>query len=207
MKEIFVCILDYGSGNVKSVLNMVSLLTPHVEISNSDRSLKKATHIILPGVGAFATAMGKIKQTIPLPLLEEQVFKIKKPFLGICVGMQVLATTGLEYGQHAGLNWIPGQVRKINSINLPLPHIGWNNLHLVQSSPLTEHFSDQLDFYYLHSFAYPLNQIDKKYVVAICEYGEKFCAIVRRDNVYGVQFHPEKSQKAGKKLYENFLSL
>jgi len=207
MQNPFVCLLDYGSGNVKSVYNMISILTSNVKISNNPSDIKAASHLILPGVGAFATAMEKIHKSIPLKVLQAEVFEKKKPFLGICVGMQVLATVGLEFGKCSGLNWIPGQVDKLRSEDLPLPHIGWNNITFKKPSSVTKRFTPEPDFYFLHSYAYKLETVDPSYVIATAMYGEEFCAVIEKDNIFGVQFHPEKSQKAGKILLENFLSL
>jgi len=206
MNKSSICILDYGSGNVRSVYNIIRQLTDRVHISNETEDIVSATHLILPGVGAFGAAMEKIRKLIPLPLLKNEVFTNKKPFLGICVGMQVLATVGLEFGEHEGLNWIPGTVQKLETDELPLPHIGWNSCVSKKKSVLTRGFTGEPDFYFLHSFAYDLTTVDPKFVVAVSEYGIRFCAMIQKDNIYGVQFHPEKSQKAGKILLTNFLT-
>jgi len=205
MKKISICILDYGSGNVKSVFNLATTLNPNVTISNQTRDIENATHLILPGVGAYAAAMRKIHQLIPMTHLEKAVFTDKKPFLGICVGMQVLANKGYEFEITTGLGWIPGEVKKLDSGFLPLPHIGWNNIEVIQTSPLTKQFKT-LDFYFVHSFAYVLATVNNNSVIATTNYGTDFCSIIQKDNIYGVQFHPEKSQKAGKLLLTNFLS-
>ena len=151
MDEKKVCILDYKSGNVQSVFNMMLTLTPKVVISNRIKDIISATHIVLPGVGAFGSSMKKIKNKIPLSVLEKEVFKKNKPFLGICVGMQVLAERGYEFGEHKGLGWIPGSVEKMDVSNLPLPHIGWNNISIVQKTPLIEQLDNNQDFYFVHS--------------------------------------------------------
>lgn len=199
-----VCILDYGSGNVKSVFNLLSTLTTDVQISNDPSYIRQATHLILPGVGAFGSAMQKIRATIDLELLEQQVMQEKKPFLGICVGMQVLAEKGYEFGEHDGLGWIKGKVEQLDSKDLPLPHIGWNNLIIKRANcPLVADMNDEYDFYYVHS--YVLKPSEPENVVAYANYGDAFCSVVNKNNIYGVQFHPEKSQVAGKKLILNFL--
>lgn len=204
MSDQNVCILDYGSGNVRSVFNVLNTLSDNVQISNDPKVIKAATHIILPGVGAFGASMKKINDKIPVKILEEEVLKKKKPFLGICVGMQVLATTGFEFGEFKGLGWIPGKVVKIESGELPLPHIGWNDVDFKKASALSERFDQHPDFYFVHSFI--LKPDDKSVIVGTCTYGEEFCAVINKDNIFGVQFHPEKSQKAGKILLENFLN-
>jgi len=203
--SVRVCILDYGSGNVRSVYNIVSYLRYAVEVSNSAESIRAATHIILPGVGAFGAAMEKIRSFIPLDVVDEVVREQKKPFLGICVGMQVLADKGYEHGEHAGLGWIPGEVKRLQTNGLALPHIGWNDISFDPAEPLFKKFAAIRDFYFVHSFAF--DACDRSLVIAEAEYGQLFTAAVRSDNIYGVQFHPEKSQKAGQLLLKNFFDL
>lgn len=205
MNKTKVCILDYGSGNVKSVFNIVSYLKYDVVISNKAEDIQNATHIILPGVGSFGSSMERIKNTIPIDVLKEEVFTNKKPFLGICVGMQVLADKGYEHGENDGLGWIKGEVKKIDSKDQPLPHIGWNDVDIKKDSPLFKKFADIRDFYFVHSFAFDVE--NKDLVATETEYGTNFCSSVEHDNIYGVQFHPEKSQKAGQLLLKNFLRL
>lgn len=205
MNNYKICILDYGSGNVKSVYNMLLTLTEDVEISNNSEVIQSASHIILPGVGAFGASMEKIKNNIPLDVLSYEVLKKKKPFLGICVGMQVLAEKGFEFGEFEGLGWIEGEVCKLKSGELPLPHIGWNNIEITRSNPILSHFTTNQDFYFVHSYIFkPKNA---EFVVATTDYGEIFPSIINKGNIYGVQFHPEKSQKAGKFFIEKFLRL
>lgn len=200
----FVCILDYGSGNVRSVFNIFKKLLDDVLISNKQEDIKKSTHLILPGVGAFGASMEKIQKLIPLKIVEDCVFVDRKPFLGICVGMQVLADIGYEFGEHKGLGWISGNVRKLEAGQLPLPHIGWNDIKVLKSSPIAEGLK-QNDFYFIHSFVFEAK--DKENIIGVANYGEEFVAIVSKDNIYGVQFHPEKSQKSGMRLLNNFLSI
>jgi glutamine amidotransferase len=200
-----VCILNYGSGNIKSVSNLLHALSADAVVSNAVNDIRSASHLILPGVGAFGPAMEKIKKTIPMDVLEEEVLKKGKPFLGICVGLQVLADKGFEFGEHAGLGWIPGTVERLESGTLPLPHIGWNNIRKKRETPLFKQFPDDQDFYYVHSYAFKPKR--DEHLLAVSEYGETFGAVLGRDNIYGVQFHPEKSQKAGKILIQNFLEI
>ena len=200
-----VCILDYGSGNVKSVFNLFSAIAKHVVISNDPAEIQQATHIILPGVGAFGAAMRKIHERLPMDVLEQVVLGDKKPFLGICVGMQVLATRGMEFGECLGLGWIEGVAEKIDSKHLPLPHIGWNNISTKRASPLLAGLGGDPDFYFVHSYAF--RSENEQDTLATTSYGEEFCSAVQRENIYGVQFHPEKSQRTGIKLAKNFLSL
>jgi glutamine amidotransferase len=200
-----VCILDYGSGNTRSVYNLIVQLAQEVKISNCSSDIRDATHIILPGVGAFGAAMSKIRSRIPLDILENEVLNNGKPFLGICVGMQVLAERGFEFSEHTGLGWVQGDIRKLDSAGLPLPHIGWNDISIVQANGLFSLYQDNPDFYFLHSFCYA--NAAQSDIAAECNYGTTFpCAIIR-NNIHGVQFHPEKSQRAGRILISNFLSI
>jgi glutamine amidotransferase len=200
-----ICILDYGSGNTRSVFNMISLLSNNVVISNKTADIQSASHIILPGVGAFATAMNKIRNTIPLDILQEQVFKKNKFFLGICVGMQILADKGFEFEECDGLGWIHGTVNKIEAGILPLPHIGWNDLKIIKDNPLLKGLHNNNDFYFVHSYVFRAK--NKENIVAETEYNEIFNSIITQNNIFGVQFHPEKSQRTGRILLENFVNL
>jgi len=203
--SVKVCILNYGSGNVKSVYNMVSYLKYDVVVSNKADDIKRASHIVLPGVGSFGSAMQKIKASIPLAVLEKEVLNHQKPFLGICVGMQVLAEKGFEHGECHGLGWIKGSVRKLQAGTLPLPHIGWNEVSIKRESPLFKAFADIRDFYFVHSYVFDIS--DAALTVSETQYEESFCSTIQLNNIYGVQFHPEKSQKAGQLLLKNFFEL
>jgi glutamine amidotransferase len=199
-----VCILDYGSGNVKSVANLLEYLKVEHAVSNSESCIAAATHLILPGVGAFGGAMRMIRERVPLESVTAAVHTDHKPFLGICVGMQVLAESGEEFGSHQGLGWIPGSVRRFHDCGLPIPHIGWNEVRRTSADPLLgEH--QAMDFYFVHSYLFDAR--DPASVAASTTYGETFPSVIRRDNIVGVQFHPEKSQKAGMLLLSNFLRL
>jgi len=200
-----VCILDYGSGNVRSVFNMVSYLGYDVTISNDISTIQSARHLILPGVGAFGSAMKKIRANVPLSTVEAEVLNNQKPFLGICVGMQVLAEKGFEHEAHEGLGWITGSVEKLQVHNQPLPHIGWNDIIIRKQSIILDGFNDVKDFYFVHSYAVVT---DESLVLSETYYDQSsFCSSIQKDNIFGVQFHPEKSQKAGWLLLRNFLSI
>lgn len=199
-----VCILDYGSGNVRSVFNMMQSLGANVVISNEVDRIRDASHIILPGVGAFGAAMQRIQERIPIDSVESEVLHGGKPFLGICVGMQVLADRGHEFGLHSGLGWIAGEVSELQSRDLPLPHVGWNDLSVRAESPLLKD-ATEYDYYFVHSFAFRPQAPEG--IISVTDYGESFVSSIQRDNIFAVQFHPEKSQNAGKKLLQNFLQI
>ena len=203
MKNTKVCILDYGSGNVASVYNLLSRLNYKAKISNNSSDIKGSSHIILPGVGAFGASIEKIRNKIEINLLENEVKIKKKPFLGICVGMQILADKGFEFGEHDGLGWIEGTVEKIKA--KVLPHIGWNNIQVKKQSPIFSNIENSKDFYFVNSYAF--NVKDKNLIISETSYGSTFCSAVQKDNIFGVQFHPEKSQKAGQLVMHNFLKL
>ena len=200
-----VCILDYGSGNVQSVFNLFNSIAGRVILSNDPAEIVRASHLVLPGVGAFGSTMRKMRSALPMELLERTVLIEQKPFLGICVGMQVLASRGLEFGDLAGLGWIAGRVERLEANGLRLPHIGWNDIVCKQASPFLDGLDSKPDFYFAHSYAFYVENPD--HVLATAHYGAEFCSVVRRENVLGVQFHPEKSQRAGLRLANNFLSL
>lgn len=200
-----ICILDYGSGNVRSVYNIFLALAGDTVVSNSPGDIMDSTHIILPGVGSFGASMDKIKGKIPLGILKREIFEKKKPFLGICVGMQVLADKGYEFGEHEGLGWVPGEVVKLETGNFPLPHIGWNNINKKKNDNLFRGMNDNQDFYFVHSYVFRVKEAEN--VIAETEYGDNFCSVIKKKNIYGVQFHPEKSQKAGQLLLKNFIEM
>jgi len=199
-----VCILDYGSGNVKSVFNLFAAIADRVLVSNNPDDIESATHIVLPGVGAFGAAMRKMSEALPLDFLERVVLRRRRPFLGICVGMQVLATRGLEFGDFEGLGWIDGSVEPLHCPHQPLPHVGWNNATPSRPSPLFSCSDTDPDFYFVHSYA--MRPADPGAVTATTHYGEEFCCAIQQDNLFGVQFHPEKSQRAGVELAKRFVA-
>jgi len=200
-----VCILDYGSGNTNSVKNIITYLKCDVIVSNQEIDILKCTHLILPGVGAFGASMNRIKDRIPLKILENEVIKSEKPFLGICIGMQILADKGFEFGENDGLGWISGKVEKLDSNGLPLPHVGWNDVRAKRESELVTGLNENHDFYFVNSYAFKADNNEN--VLAETEYGSWFTSIIQKDNIFGVQFHPEKSQRAGQLLLKNFLCL
>lgn len=198
-----VAIIDYGMGNVGSVLNALSFLKAPAVLTKSAADIEYASHIILPGVGAFGEGMAHLKKFGLIPVLE-QAKEMKKPFLGICLGMQLLASCGEEGGVHEGLGWIPGRTRRfrVDETRVRIPHVGWDDVAPKEGAALFKKVSP-LIFYFVHSFHFVPE--DTVAVSATCEYGEPFAAAVQKDALFGLQFHPEKSQKSGLKVLKNFL--
>ena len=200
-------ILNFEMGNIGSVVNMFKKIGTKVIIVNTVEQLQQCDKYILPGVGAFDSGMSKIMQSVLLPALKQQVIDEKKPILGICLGMQLLFEQS-EEGSQKGLGWIPGFVKKFkfnsDNKNLKIPHMGWNYLIREKTSPLFGGMIDNERYYYVHSYHVCC---DNKYVLARSTYGYEFVCAVKRDNIYGMQFHPEKSHKFGLKLFKNFSEL
>ncbi|HEX3015645.1 MAG TPA: imidazole glycerol phosphate synthase subunit HisH [Desulfobacteria bacterium] len=195
-----IAIIDYGRGNLRSVQKGLERFGYEAVITSDPVDLAQADGLILPGVGAFADAMQQLKN---LGLVEpiKQEIAAGKPFLGICLGMQVLFEVGEEYGIHEGLGVLPGRVVKFPP-GRKVPHMGWNQLHIKQTSPLLAGFPDGGACYFVHSFYVAPDAEDV--VLATSDYGFEFAAVVNRENVYGVQFHPEKSSDLGLKILNNF---
>ena len=207
MKKI--TIVDYGSGNVlsaqKSFIKIAkdNNIEADVLISKKLNDVKNSTHIVLPGQGAFSTCMNGLKKTDGLiDELSEFALIKKKPFLGICVGMQMLAKKSEENGDHEGLGWIDGQIKLLPEDNLKLPHMGWN-LVMPTNSKNNNLISTKNDYYFVHSYYFEC--ADKDNILAETEYGTNFASIVGKENIYGVQFHPEKSSSQGLNLLKEFI--
>lgn len=198
-------LIDYGAGNFSSVRNALQYLDVEFVEVRSPSDLEGTSKLILPGVGAFATAMNRLSRMGMIDSLAEEVLVKKKQFLGICVGMQILAGLGHEFERLEGLGWVEGDVRVMEPAPLPLPHIGWNDLDVTPDWPLVEGFEKPPTVYFVHS--YSLNPVDDSVVAATCEYGTTVVAAVHKDNVHGVQFHPEKSQRDGLRILSNFARL
>jgi glutamine amidotransferase len=200
-------IINYGSGNFASVYNALSLLTKQIVEITSAKDFNKCSHIILPGVGSFDNAISKLEKLNLLEGLDEHVIKRKIPFLGICVGMQILADFGFEFGKHKGLGYVGGVVDKldIDLDNYCLPHMGWNNVSGMENSPLFKDIDPDATFYFVHSYYFKPKDEAQKVVTTF--YGKEFTAAFSADNIHGVQFHPEKSQYYGLKLLKNFIAL
>lgn len=206
-----VVIIDYGSGNLRSVAKAVEHELPEngrAEVTSDPKALADATHIILPGVGAFGDCAAGLDALPGMhEALDREVLKNKKPFLGICVGMQLLADIGLEHGEHKGFGWIKGVVAPIPNPKetLKIPHMGWNSLVIKKKHPVLDGIETGDHAYFVHSYRFECEE--KSCILSEVEYGSSIVAVLCKDNIIATQFHPEKSQKAGLRLLHNFLRL
>ncbi len=200
-------IIDYNSGNIRSVINAVESVGAKTSLVKSPDQLKGCSHLILPGVGAFGFCADQLRESGILPSLEKEVVQEGKPLLGICVGMQLMADISEEQGVHDGLSWIGGFVKKMEKIlesNVRVPHVGWNDVVFKESFGSIR-AGEVMAFYFDHSFAYQDPKLGKE--LAFCWHGCKFTAIIKRENIVAVQFHPEKSQSAGMRFLKSFFAL
>lgn len=198
-----IAILDYGMGNRASVQNALGFLGYESVVTQDPAVIALASHLILPGVGAFADGIKAIRERGLDRVMAEEIAK-GKPLLGICLGMQLLASKGEEGGSFEGLGFIPGIVKRLSADELRIPHVGWNDVTPKAGENLFAGTGPDV-FYFVHSFALVTDEASD--VIASCEYGTPFVAAVRRGNVVGVQFHPEKSQASGLQVLKNFLAL
>jgi glutamine amidotransferase len=208
-----VAIIDYGSGNLRSAEKALARAsheraTAHeIAVTAEPEAVRKAERIVLPGVGAFADCMAGLS-ALPgmIDVLEEKVLKRGTPFLGICVGMQLLAEVGREFGDHQGLGWIKGDVVRMTPADaaLKVPHMGWNELSILRPHPIFEGIASGEHAYFVHSFV--IRPAAKNEMLASADHGGPFAAAVGRDNIAGTQFHPEKSQALGLRMLANFLT-
>ena len=207
-----VAIIDYGLGNIlsaqQSFLKVANEnnLKANVIITNKPADIAESTHIVLPGQGAFESCM-KGLSSIPRMInkLTKSVIINKIPFLGICVGMQLLANISYENGEHKGLGWIEGQIKKLSVNNLKLPHMGWNEVKIINDNNKLIEGKKLNDYYFVHSYFFDCKY--NKNIIGTTNYGKNFTSFVSKENIYGVQFHPEKSSKQGLELIKNFLKL
>ena len=199
-----VAVIDYGLGNVTSVMGALEKLGFEGAVTDRHDELAAADKLILPGVGAFGDGMANLHKRGLVDILTHLVMEKKKPVLGICLGFQLLAQESDEFGSHKGLGWVKGRVHRLVPPDpaLRVPHVGWNDLEQTQKSLLYRDVPRDSLFYYVHSFAL---SPDPAYTVGTCTHGETFAAVLQAGNVYGAQFHPEKSQQAGLTLLGNFL--
>jgi len=200
-------IIDYGMGNIKSVYNALKLLGYEPIICSEPCQLDDPDRIILPGVGSFKEAMYRLNKSGWVEMLNIQVLENRKSFLGICLGMQLILEDGTENGLSKGFGWIKGSVNKIkcNEKDFKLPHIGWNSVKFIRKDGLFKDLGEEEDFYFVNSYAaYPENMED---ISALTNYDNDFVSAIEIDNIHATQFHPEKSQRAGLKVLENFVNV
>jgi glutamine amidotransferase len=195
-------LVDYGMGNLKSLGNALGYLGVPYRICSEPDALAECSHVIIPGVGAFEQAMKNLTARGFVPALQAHL-EAARPLLGICLGMQLLASRGTEPLTCAGLGIIPGAVAPLSPAPaFPTPHVGWNSAEYTRSHPVIDSLKRNVDFYFVHSYHFQAAQPED--ILATTDYGPRFCSVVARGNVIGVQFHPEKSQEQGLRLLENF---
>ena len=201
-----VAIVDYGMGNIGSVSRALEECGASVIVTSDAEVILKASHIVLPGVGAFPDGMNHLKSKNTDDVLRD-VIKKGTPLLGICLGMQLLSNESDEVKKTSGLGFIPGKVVKMSSQNgsLRVPHVGWNEVHYVKDISLFKDIPSASDFYFVHSYQYVTDSKDN--VAAETPYGNSFPSVIMKGNVFGVQFHPEKSALFGLKILRNFISI
>lgn len=205
-----IVIIDYGMGNIASVKNALEFLKQESVISRDLGVISGATKLILPGVGSFKKAMQNLNEHKLINVLNKKVIEERTPVLGICLGMQLLADSGSEDATEEnptqGLGWIPGKVTKIQvkSLEFRIPHIGFNSIHITNQNALVKQIPADSHFYFVHSYHF---QTFPENIVAVTDYESDLVAIVSKNNIYGCQFHPEKSQEVGLKLIKNFVEL
>ncbi len=197
-------IVDYGMGNLRSVEKALESVGGHPAISGDPLAVRSAARLILPGVGAFGDAMENLKRRgLDRAILE--AVRRGTPLLGLCLGLQLLFSRSEEFGIHQGLGLIPGSVLRIDEPGLRVPHVGWNQIEGLQPHALLGGIPEGSYFYFVHS--YYVQPERPEHVLCSTSYGRRFCSVAGRDRVWGVQFHPEKSQDAGKHLLRNFLAI
>jgi glutamine amidotransferase len=201
-----IVIVDTGVANRHSIRNALNFVGCDVEMTAEPESIRNADKLIFPGVGAFKPGMRSLRSRKLIEVLREQVVERRKPILGICLGMQMMAEASEEDGEHSGLGWVSGRVRRLapKSADLKVPHIGFNSVTWKESSRLFAGLPQPADFYFVHSYYL---DTEPDFVVGTADYGEQFTVAIERDNIMGVQFHPEKSQGAGLHLLRNFVNL
>ncbi|MEC7887944.1 MAG: imidazole glycerol phosphate synthase subunit HisH [SAR324 cluster bacterium] len=196
-------IIDYKVGNLHNLKNALDFSAVETQLVSAADEVRKADRILLPGVGAFSPAMEQLRKSGMLEALQEKVDG-GTPLLGICVGAQLLMDISEEDGTHAGLGWIPGKVKRFQH-QLKIPQMGWNQVSQQKEDPLFKEVADDKHFYFVHSYHLLPENID--HILGFSSYGYDFASVVRKENLWGVQFHPEKSQNAGLQLLKNFCTL
>ncbi len=201
-----IAIIDYGVGNLSSVFNALQAIGVKAEITDDPAKIRAADKIILPGVGAFKAGMKNLQDLGIIPVLHEEIIVKKKPFLGICLGMQLIFSKSYEDGETQGLDWIKGEVVRfeVEKQGLRVPHVGWNEVKCDTKSPLFKNSQEIQHFYFVHSY-YPVPE--EKVSIGVCDYGVNFTAVLQKENIFATQFHPEKSQHEGLEILRRFAAL
>ena len=200
-----IAIVKYGMGNATSVKKALEKLGYNCIITNNKIEIQNSDFIILPGVGAFKKGMENLNELGLVELLSKEILQKKKPFLGICLGMQLLATYGNEPSKVAGLGWIEGEVIKIEpQQNIRIPHLGWNNVGVTANAPELYKEFNELDYYFIHSYHFKAEHSNDVALEVV--YNKRMAAAIQKNNIYGMQFHPEKSQEAGMKLMRKVIN-
>lgn len=197
-----ITVIDYGMGNLRSVVKAVELYTDDVRVSSNPDDIYNSDGVIMPGDGAFGQAMQNLEEYGLIDPIKEYINNNGK-FLGICLGYQLLFSESEEFGNHHGLDIIKGKVVKFKSNSLKIPHMGWNNVSFKKNCKYLEGIEEETFFYFIHTY-YPIVNEDE-YITGVCNYGNDFTCIVAKDNLIATQFHPEKSHNAGLKIIENFV--
>ncbi len=206
-----VTIIDYSSGNISSVINSFNEVAKNkttIEVTSDLKKIKSSDKIVLPGQGSFKSCVDALNKISGLnDALNEFVTVNKKPLLGICVGLQMFADVGYEETETIGLGWISGKVSKIDNQNgkYKLPHIGWNQINILKDSKIFKEVENNSHMYFVHSYEFIPN--DNKVISATTDYSTKVVCSVEKENIFGTQFHPEKSDKIGLKIIDNFINL
>ncbi|MDC3391267.1 imidazole glycerol phosphate synthase subunit HisH [Candidatus Pelagibacter sp.] len=206
-----VTIVDYNSGNISSVINSFKEVAQgkvNIEVTSDLNKIKSSDKVVLPGQGSFKSCVDALKKIEGLTdTLNEFVITNKKPLLGICVGLQMFADIGYEETKTKGLGWISGKVSKIDNQNgkFKLPHIGWNQINIVKNSKIFQNIENNSHMYFVHSYEFVPN--DKDVISATTDYSSNIVCSVEKENIFGTQFHPEKSDKIGLKIISNFINL
>lgn len=199
-------VVDYGVGNIGSLSRALSVCGAKPLVTDRKEDFKIVDACVLPGVGAFKDAMDLLRARNLDKILEDQILAHDIPILGVCLGMQLLASKGMEHGEHDGLNWVPGSVVPLVPKNRErIPHVGWNNVEYENPNPLLADIPPGEDFYFVHSYHFVTD--DPAHAVATTPYCGEFVAVVNKGSVFGTQFHPEKSQAVGLKLLTNFIRI
>ena len=201
-----VAIINYGMGNLNSVRRAFEDIGAEAVIANHPSALYEVDRVVLPGVGAFSEGMAHLTRGGWVPALHDVVMLQNKPLLGICLGMQMLASKGNEGGETSGLDFIPGEIKKIDLLGckLRIPHMGWNEVRYKTNDSIFTGIPESSDFYFVHSYAFVPTHLQN--LIAVVDYGCELTAVVRNRNVFGCQFHPEKSSKAGRQMLKNFMN-